>query len=92
MYCADELDMIRWTGIYGETGTSTNNNLPRQDSTIPGYSDSSNLQWFGSAHAAGVNMSLCDGSVRSISYSIDAEIYRRLGNRQDGLAIDGSKL
>ena len=92
MYCADELDIIRWTGIYGETGTSTNNNLPRQDSTIPGYSDSSNLQWFGSAHAAGVNMSLCDGSVRSISYSIDAEIYRRLGNRQDGLAIDGSKL
>ena len=31
---------------------------------------------------------MCDGSVRTISYSIDGEIYRRLGNRKDGLTID----
>ena len=51
----------------------------------PGYLDSYR---FGSAHSDGLNMSLCDGSVRFVSYSIDPEIHRRLGNRQDGFTID----
>lgn len=46
---------------------------------------------FGSAHAGAVNFVLCDGPVRSLSYSIDADTYRWLGHRASGRPIDVSK-
>ena len=39
---------------------------------------------FGSAHPGGMNAMLGDGSVRFISENVDAELYRRYGNRSDG--------
>jgi prepilin-type processing-associated H-X9-DG protein len=39
---------------------------------------------FGSAHPSTFNMSLCDGSARSITYKIDAKLHGQLGNRADG--------
>jgi len=43
---------------------------------------------FGSAHSGGFNMALCDGSVHSISYMIDIDVYTLLANRHDGQAIN----
>ncbi len=49
------------------------------------------LQWsFGSAHANGLHMAFCDGSVQMISYSINPTVHSYLGNRQDGQAINGN--
>ena len=53
------------------------------------YSDSYR---FGSAHSSGCNFVFCDGSVHTISYSIDGLTYMYLGNRKDLQAIDASKL
>ena len=54
---------------------------PRPDGSEP------DMRIFGSAHAAGCHFVLCDGAVRLIQYSIDAEVHRRLGNRRDGLPV-----
>jgi prepilin-type processing-associated H-X9-DG protein len=47
---------------------------------------------FGGPHSNGCHFVLCDGSVRSINFSIDLTTYLRLGNRSDGQVIDFSKL
>jgi prepilin-type N-terminal cleavage/methylation domain-containing protein/prepilin-type processing-associated H-X9-DG protein len=83
MYCGDSLNMVRWTGIGGSVSTST---MPSQDGTATG-----NTELFGSPHANSFNMSFCDGSVHSIDYTIDAEVYRRLGNRKDALPVSSSQ-
>ena len=38
-------------------------------------------------HPGGVNMSLCDGSVTTISFDIDWQVHRDLGNREDGNTV-----
>jgi prepilin-type N-terminal cleavage/methylation domain-containing protein len=60
---------------------------PHQDA--PGAYDT---LYFGSAHAVGLNMGFCDGSIQWINYSIEPKIHRLLGSRNDGVAIDAKKL
>lgn len=75
MYIGDNADIVRW--VY---------QAPQQDRN--GYNTD---RIWGSAHGSGFNVALCDGSVRTINYSIEQEVLRRLGNRRDGLVVDASK-
>jgi prepilin-type processing-associated H-X9-DG protein len=82
LYTGCQDDVVRWVGAGADTSYA-----PRQD-----RSDQNNVSIFGSAHSGGFNVAMCDASVRLVSYSIDLETHRRLGNRKDQLPIDGSKL
>jgi len=73
MYIGYDLDTYRWT----ELGFT-----PLRDS------EKNSPERFGSTHESGPHLVFADGSVRSISYQVDGEIHRRLGNRQDGLPTD----
>ena len=77
MYAGHNYDTLRW---------ANQSLLPKRDR--PGESS---IDIFGSAHSGGCNFVFCDGSVRSISYSIEPETYRRLGNRKDRLPVDASE-
>ena len=67
-------DIMRYTALrpYPDARSS-----PAPDGWGVGYH-------FGSAHAAGINGLLGDGSVRMISYTIDETVFNNLGNREDG--------
>lgn len=53
-------------------------------SSDPGYGGE---LMFGSAHASGFNMAMCDASVQFVSFDVDAEIHRTKGHRFDGVVI-----
>ncbi len=85
----DDIDVIRWTALSGidpQTGIIVSPYPPLQDSPGVTY-----VNGFGSAHANGFQMAFCDGSVQMLNYSIDPQIHGRLGNRKDGLPVDGKK-
>ena len=46
-----------------------------------------NYGYFGSAHASGFGMAFADGSVRRISYDVNSDVFRWLGNRRDRRVI-----
>ena len=58
--------------------------MPQQDQ--PGLSV---YTCFGSAHTNGFHMAFCDGSVHMINYTINPLVHSYLGNRKDGMVIDG---
>jgi prepilin-type processing-associated H-X9-DG protein len=45
-----------------------------------------------SLHSGGVNAVMVDGAVKFIRNDVDIVTFQRLGNRKDGLPVDGSTL
>lgn len=88
IYDGYDWDHIRWSPAYIDSnGKKHYSYLPSQDT--PGWSDQI---MFGSAHPTSFNMSLCDGSVRTVSYNVDDITHGRMCERNDGLPIDGKNI
>jgi hypothetical protein len=68
MYMGDDADIRRWV-----VRPPLNDRSRKEDRWV-----------FGSRHSSGCLMSMTDGSVRSISYSIDAHTHLLLSSRRDG--------
>jgi hypothetical protein len=89
MYEGHDYDVLRWGGKDGNNNASTppvvGDYLPLRDqnNTDTAYGEIN----FGSAHSAGCFFVMCDGSVQTISYTIDPKIHWALSNRRDGLSI-----
>jgi prepilin-type N-terminal cleavage/methylation domain-containing protein len=75
-------DQSCWNGDDIDTVASTKY-IPRQDA--PTTEQLAGLVGipFGSAHVGGLNMVMCDASIRFVAYDIDPEVHRAFGNRKD---------
>ena len=78
-----------WGYDWGNVRVASPRQLPWRDRDLgtPGGSDIG-VNRFGSAHTAGFQVVLCDGSVQLISFDVNGETHRRYANRNDGLALD----
>ena len=57
----------------------------------PGVSNMATLSAFGSAHAISTNMVYCDGSVHSVSYSVNPMVHVWLSSKDDGKSVDAKQ-
>lgn len=79
-----DVNPMRLDPCYGTTRYGGQGLPPQQDSVSV-----TNTRIFGSAHPSTWNAVFCDGSVHSISYSIDPVTHGHLANREDGFVVDG---
>ena len=69
------------------TGYEDDNHRDTSELPASDMADLNMGQAFGSAHSGAFNISACDGSVRSVSYGVDATVHRNLGSRTDGNTV-----
>jgi prepilin-type N-terminal cleavage/methylation domain-containing protein len=74
-WVSDDFDMNRNTGpVNSKSGLSSAPPLADQPGT-------DGLASFGSAHPGGLQMAMCDASVRTVSYDVDVRVHDALGTR-----------
>jgi len=73
-------DTMRYSGTLPSGGFAP----PLPDYTSSGGDGG---QRFGSSHPGGLNVSVCDGSVKFISFTVDQVMFAQMGNRNDGAAV-----
>ncbi len=83
-----DFDSVRWT--HYDPANPGNSAVHQPQADRPGVGGCTRA--FGSAHVGTFNVVFCDGSARAIMYTVDREVFRRLGNRKDKQPVDMSSL
>ncbi len=78
VYSGDDRDLIRFSGSERDISFR-----PRSDA----FATTQEGFVYGSSHAGGFQVALCDGSTRMIAFEIDQSVHSRLGNRRDGKVV-----
>jgi hypothetical protein len=90
LFIGDNPDITRWVALSGANATYFT--PPRQDTPGSNASDQYDYYRFGSAHPSTFSMVFCDGATRSINFTIDPNLHRLLGCRNDGQITNLSSL
>jgi prepilin-type N-terminal cleavage/methylation domain-containing protein/prepilin-type processing-associated H-X9-DG protein len=77
-------DVVRW----GASPPAADYSLP----TLTSGQIHPRIFQFGGPHSGGLQSVFADGSVRSLRYTIDPEVFKRICARADGLPVNGSEL
>jgi hypothetical protein len=86
---ADDCDVLRRAqSIAGGSWLTPARDLNQPTTASCGYFGGGGLCQFGSAHDKGMYGALADGSVRRISYSMNALAFKNLCVRNDGLTVN----
>jgi prepilin-type N-terminal cleavage/methylation domain-containing protein/prepilin-type processing-associated H-X9-DG protein len=88
MGSAQESDAVGYTCGWDLDNARTTDKGPKPDS----FGDNDATKRFGSSHPGRFNAVFADGSVRSVSYSIDPVVFSYLGNKSDGQVINAGDL
>ena len=89
MYQGYDQDTVRGiSGSYDDNG-KPQGRLPKRDTELGDNkterdAGSSFPTFMGSAHPAGVNIAMCDGSVDSYGFDVDPLVWNGIGGRDDG--------
>jgi prepilin-type processing-associated H-X9-DG protein len=81
-------------GTYNHPQLGVIDRTPRHDSSAPESVDASGNpvtiwnQSFGSSHTGGMNVVMCDGSVRTVRYGISASVWSAACSRNGGEAVN----
>ena len=96
MYQGYDWDSVRWGGNSPSPPTSTTGlgvvdwrpiRDKEGDGTAGATGDLYGLSLFGSVHSSGCQFVMCDGSVQTITYTVDPQVHWKLSNRSDNFQV-----
>lgn len=85
IFVGHDQDNLRYTGRRLPGSNVAESWLPFQDAAdfYPQETNGNPRPSFGSPHSGALNMAFCDGSVQTIKYDVDEDVYFRYGGRDD---------
>ena len=79
-------DIMRGAVDYSNSSGATTWHIPARDINISNPDSNMNFR-FGSAHLLSMNALFCDGSVRSVRYSVNPLVFKNICVRNDGQVV-----